>query len=280
MQSEKKILATEHKIQLIDELSETGLPVIEVGSFVSPKWVPQMANTVDVIAGIDKKEGCEYPVLVPNEKGFIGALTAQCEQIAVFTTASETFAQKNINCSIEESLDRYRAICQNAKDHHMKVRGYVSCAMGCPYEGDISVESVVKVSHSLLEMGCEEISISDTIGVGTAHQVQYIIEQVAQKVPIDKIAIHCHDTYGQALTNIYASLEKGVSVIDSSVAGLGGCPYAKGATGNVATEDVIYLLNGLGISSGVDLEKVIKAGQKVSKLLKREVQSKVSKALS
>lgn len=273
------IIATHIKTELIDRLADCGLNHIESASFVSPKWVPQMGDASDVMAGIKRKKGVRYSVLTPNLKGFENALAAGVDEVAVFGAASESFSQKNINCSIAESLERFLPVMEAAKQHHIPVRGYVSTVLGCPYEGDIAPEQVAKVAKALAEMGCYEISLGDTIGVGTPLKAKRMLEAVAAEVPIEKLAAHFHDTYGQALANLYAVLEEGVSVIDSSVAGLGGCPYAKGASGNVATEDVLYLLNGLGIETGVDLNKLVTTGEWISEQLKRHNGSKVGQAL-
>ncbi|HYA19476.1 MAG TPA: hydroxymethylglutaryl-CoA lyase [Burkholderiales bacterium] len=280
LQNEPAHVPTQIKIDLIQRLAETGLKVIEAGSFVSPKWVPQMADSAGVMAGIKKKPGVRYPVLVPNMKGFEAALAAGVEEIAVFSAASETFSKKNTNCSVADGLGRFQSVCDAARLGNIPVRGYVSCVLGCPYEGEVAPAKVAEVAASLYAMGCYEISLGDTIGIGTPGKTKALIETVSDRVPIDKLAGHFHDTYGQALANVYAALECGVSVIDSSVAGLGGCPYAPGASGNVASEDVLYLLDGLGINSGVDLELLIEAGQFISGYLGRPPISKVSRALT
>lgn len=280
LQNEKTIVPTDVKIELINRLSEAGLPVVEAGSFVSPKWVPQMADSAEIMGKITRKDGVSYPVLTPNLKGFEGALSVGASEVAIFGAASEKFSQKNINCSIAESLERFLPVVAEAKEANIKVRGYVSCVVGCPYEGDIDSDKVAEVSSKLFEMGCYEISLGDTVGVGTPGKVQEMLRAVSAHVPMEKLAVHFHDTYGQALANIYAALELGVSVVDASVAGLGGCPYAKGASGNVATEDVVYMLNGLGIETGVDLTKLCEAGRFISQSLGRVPASKVSQALS
>lgn len=279
LQNEKTILPAAVKIELIDRLSETGLKQIEATSFVSPKWIPQMGDAAEVMAGINRKEGVTYPVLVPNEKGMEAALAAGVTEIAIFAAASESFSQKNINCSIAESLERFELVMGIAERHKIRVRGYVSCVVGCPYEGEIDPAKVTEVSSVLRDMGCYEISLGDTIGVGTPHKILKMLDSVAAKVNISHLALHCHDTYGQALVNIYAGLQAGVSVIDSSVAGLGGCPYAKGASGNVATEDVLYMLQGLGIETGIDLTKIIENSWFIAGNLGKEPSSKVAKAL-
>ena len=280
LQNEARSVPTAVKIELISRLAEAGLPAVEATAFVSPKWVPQMADHAEVMAGIRKKPGVAYPVLVPNMKGFEAARAAGAMEIAVFGAASETFSRKNINCSIAESLERFAPVVKAARASRMRVRGYISCALGCPYEGEVKPQAVAALAEKLYAMGCYEISLGDTIGVGTPGKTRAMIEAVAKKVPTAKLAGHYHDTYGQALANIYASLEAGVKTFDSSVAGLGGCPYAKGATGNVATEDVVYMLNGLGIATGVDLEKLRQAGEFICKQLGREPASKVARALA
>ena len=273
------VINTAIKTGLIDRLADCGLNHIESASFVSPKWVPQMGDAAEVMAGIKRKAGVRYSVLTPNLRGFENALAAGVDEVAVFGAASESFSQKNINCSIAESLERFLPVMEAAKQHHIPVRGYVSTVLGCPYEGDIAPEQVAKVAKALAELGCYEISLGDTIGVGTPLKAKRMLEAVAAAVPIEKLAAHFHDTYGQALANLYAVLEEGISVIDASVAGLGGCPYAKGASGNVATEDVLYLLNGLGIKTGVDLNKLVTTGEWISEQLKRHNGSKVGQAL-
>jgi hydroxymethylglutaryl-CoA lyase len=280
LQNEKAPVATDVKVALIDRLTKAGLPVIEATAFVSPKWVPQMADNAEVMARIARGPSTSYPVLVPNLKGFEAAVAAGATEVAVFAAASETFSRKNTNCSIAESLARFEPVVHAARAADVKVRGYVSCVLGCPYEGEVAVEKVAEVSAALYRMGCYEVSLGDTIGVGTPSKARRMIEAVASHVPIDRIAGHYHDTYGQALANIYASLELGVAVFDSSVAGLGGCPYAKGATGNVATEDVVYLLQGLDIETGVDLDALIDAGQFICDALGRPTSSRVARAIS
>ncbi|MDV7338532.1 hydroxymethylglutaryl-CoA lyase [Terasakiella sp. A23] len=280
LQNEKEVVPTEAKIQLIHALGDAGLSVIEAGSFVSPKWVPQMGDSAEIMEKITRKDGVSYPVLTPNMKGFEGALAVGAEEVAIFGAASESFSQKNINCSIDESLERFKPVVEAAKKENIRVRGYVSCVVGCPYEGEIAADKVAEVSAKLYDMGCYEISLGDTVGVGTPGKVQDMLRAVSQQVPMEHLAAHFHDTYGQALANIYAALEMGVATVDSSVAGLGGCPYAKGASGNVATEDVVYMLNGLGIESGVDLEKLCEAGRFISEVINRKPASKVSLALS
>ncbi len=278
LQNEPATVPTETKIAFIDRLSATGLPAIEATAFVSPKWVPQMADNAEVMAGITRRPGVAYPVLVPNMKGFEAARQAGATEIAVFAAASESFSQKNINCSIAESLERFAPVMEAAEQHGIRVRGYISCVLGCPYEGDMAPRAVAEVAARLFEMGCYEISLGDTIGVGTPARARALIDTVAGKVPRERLAGHFHDTYGQALANILACLQAGVAVFDSSVAGLGGCPYARGASGNVATEDVLYMLSGLGIETGVDLEAVIDTGRFISDALGRRPASKVSLA--
>jgi hydroxymethylglutaryl-CoA lyase len=278
LQNEAAIVPTSVKIALIDKLSATGLPAVEATSFVSAKWVPQMADGLEVMAGIARRPGTSYPVLVPNMRGFEGAAAAGAREIAVFAAASESFSQRNINCSIAESLDRFQPVMAAAAVAGMKVRGYVSCVLGCPYEGEVAPAKVTEVARGLAEMGCYEISLGDTIGVGTPGKAAAMIEAVAVRVSRDRLAVHFHDTYGQALANILAALESGIAVLDSSVAGLGGCPYAPGAAGNVASEDVLYMLDGLGIETGVDLGALIAAGQFISDHLGRPPVSKVSRA--
>ena len=279
LQNEKQAIPTAAKIQLLEHLVDAGLTYIEAGSFVNPKWVPQMANSAEVFAGITRKPNITYAALVPNLQGYERAVAVNANEVAIFAAASEAFSQKNINCSISESIKRFEVLLSAATEQKIPVRGYISCVAGCPYSGDVNSNTVASIAKELFAMGCYEISLGDTIGVGTAGQIKNLIEAVAQNVPLDKLAVHMHDTYGQALTNIYASLEKGVGVVDSSIAGLGGCPYAAGASGNVATEDLVYLLNGLGIAHGVDLQKLIHAGNFISKILNKPNQSKVAKAM-
>ncbi|MBO3275464.1 hydroxymethylglutaryl-CoA lyase [Pseudomonas schmalbachii] len=278
LQNEKQPISVADKVRLVDDLTAAGLGYIEVGSFVSPKWVPQMAGSAEVFAGIQRKAGVTYAALAPNMKGFEAALEAKVEEVAVFAAASEAFSQKNINCSIKESLERFVPIMEAARQHNVRVRGYVSCVLGCPYQGEVDVQQVADVSAELFAMGCYEVSLGDTIGVGTAGATRNMFEVVGTKVPRDKLAGHFHDTYGQAVSNIYAGLLEGIAVFDSSVAGLGGCPYAKGATGNVATEDVVYLLNGLGIHTGIDLDALIAAGQRICAVLDKPNGSRVARA--
>lgn len=279
LQNEAQIVPTKSKIEFIDQLSETGLSVIEATSFVSPKWIPQLADAPLVFQGITKKPGVSYPVLVPNLKGLENAMVAGVKEIAVFTTPSEQFSQKNTNCSVRESLNRIAEVVDIAIKNQLRIRAYLSCVLGCPYEGEMAPDKVAILAEQLIKMGCYEVSLGDTIGVGTPYKTKRLLEIVSQVVPIQHLAVHFHDTYGQALANIYVALEQGISVIDSSVAGIGGCPYAKGATGNVATEEVVYLLDGLGIRSGVDLRKLIAVGRMISKIIGRPSQSKVNIAI-
>ena len=278
LQNEKQPISVADKVRLVDDLSAAGLAYVEVGSFVSPKWVPQMAGSAEVFAGIQQKPGVTYAALAPNLKGFEAALEAGVKEVAVFAAASEAFSQKNINCSIKESLERFVPVMDAAREHGIRVRGYVSCVLGCPYQGEVDVQQVAAVAAELDAMGCYEVSLGDTIGVGTAGVTRAMFETVGARVPRERLAGHFHDTYGQALANIYASLLEGIAVFDSSVAGLGGCPYAKGATGNVATEDVLYLLNGLGIHTGIDLDALIAAGQRICAVLGKGNGSRVARA--
>ncbi|HWK47412.1 MAG TPA: hydroxymethylglutaryl-CoA lyase [Stellaceae bacterium] len=280
LQNEAVLVPTAVKIALIDKLVETGLRTVEAGSFVSPKWVPQMADTAEVFAGIRQMPGVDFPVLVPNSRGLDAALAVGAREVAVFGAASESFSQRNINCSIAESLERFAPVVAAALAQGLKVRGYISCVLGCPYEGPIAPAAVADYAARLAALGCYEVSLGDTIGVGTPAAAQTMLRAVAAVVPRDRLAVHFHDTYGQALANILASLELGVAVVDSAVAGLGGCPYAKGATGNVATEDLLYMLNGLGVATGVDLGRLAEAGRFISAALSREPASKVARALA
>jgi hydroxymethylglutaryl-CoA lyase len=279
LQNEAKIVPVSARIKLIEDLLDAGCRSIEVGSFVSPKWVPQMEGTAEVLGAFKGRSDASLPALVPNEKGFDAALAAGAKEVAIFAAASETFSRKNINCSIAESITRFAPVAEKAKRHGVKLRGYVSCVLGCPYEGEIAPEAVLKVARQLHDLGCYEISLGDTIGVGTPGRARQLVRLVAGEMPIGEIAIHFHDTFGQALANIYACLEEGVAVIDSSVAGLGGCPYAKGASGNVATEDVVFMLNGLGVYTGIDIEAVANAGRTVLELIGKPSQSKAARAL-
>jgi len=280
LQNEKTIVPTAAKIELIDRLSATGLQTIEATSFVSPKWVPQLADAAEVFTGITRKPGVHYPVLVPNEQGYERALSVGADEIAVFTAASEAFNQKNINASIDESIERFRPVLERAKNDGVRVRGYVSTVLGCPYQGAVPVADVVRVAKRLHDLGCYEISLGDTIGVGTPGKAREMLRTVAVEVPMAALAVHFHDTYGQALSNILACLEEGVGVVDSSVSGTGGCPYAKGASGNVASEDVVYMLHGLGIATGIDLDKLVDTGRWLAALLGRNSGSKVTQALA
>ncbi|KAM7099924.1 hydroxymethylglutaryl-CoA lyase, mitochondrial [Molossus nigricans] len=278
LQNEKNIVPTPVKIRMIDMLSEAGLPVIEATSFVSPKWVPQMADHTEVLKGIQKFPGISYSVLTPNLKGYQAAVAAGAKEVSIFGAASELFTQKNINCSIDESFQRFDQILKAARAASISVRGYVSCVLGCPYEGKISPVKVAEVSKRMYSMGCYEISLGDTIGVGTPRAMKDMLSAVMQEVPLTALAVHCHDTYGQALANTLMALQMGVSVVDSSVAGLGGCPYAPGASGNLATEDLVYMLEGLGIHTGVNFQKLLEAGTFICQALNRKTSSKVAQA--
>ncbi len=280
LQNELMVVPTDKKVQFIDMLSESGLQTIEAGAFVSPKWVPQMADTDKVYAAINKKAGVSYPVLVPNERGMESALKAGVKEIAVFAAASETFSKKNINCSMDESLDRFRPVMETAKRNGIKVRGYVSCVLGCPYEGEIKPEAVAKTATALHDMGCYEISLGDTIGTGTPVKTRTMLQEVKKDISPAALAVHFHDTYGQALANILVALEEGIAVVDSATSGLGGCPYAQGASGNVATEDVLYMLGGMGIATGVDIAKIAAAGRFIGETLGHATSSKAAKALA
>ena len=278
LQNEKEWVPTETKISLIEKLADAGLTKIEATSFVSPKWVPQLKDAHKVFRGIKRIPGVSYPVLTPNMNGFERALEADVKEIAVFSAASEEFTQKNTNCSIEESINLFRPVLEEAQKNKIQVRGYMSCVLGCPYQGNVPVEDVVNLAAKMIAMGCFQISLGDTIGAGTPVQAKTMVQKVAEKVPVSKLALHFHDTRGQALANIYACLELGVTVIDASVSGLGGCPYAKGATGNVATEDVVFMLHGMDIETGIDLNKLIETGRFISGVLGRVPQSRVSAA--
>ncbi len=278
LQNEKEWVPTKTKISLIEKLADAGLTKIEATSFVSPKWVPQLKDAHEVFTGIKRISSISYPVLTPNMKGFERALEADAKEIAVFSAASEAFTQKNTNCSIEESINRIRPVLEEAKINNIPVRGYISCVLGCPYQGKVAIENVVNLATKMTEMGCFQISLGDTIGAGTPVQAKRMVQKVSENIPVSKLAIHFHDTRGQALTNIYACLELGVTVIDASVAGLGGCPYAKGATGNVATEDVVFMLHGMDIETGIDLNKLIETGRFISGVLGRVPLSRVSVA--
>ena len=278
LQNQKQVVSTETKVELIARLGAAGLKAIEAASFVSAKWVPQMADSAEVMARIERLPGVDYPVLTPNLKGFEAALAAGAKEVAIFAAASESFSRKNINCSIAESLDRFQPVMVAAQAAGIRVRGYVSCVLGCPYEGEVAPQSVASVAAALFEMGCYEVSLGDTIGTGTPGKTLRMLEAVARRVPMEKLAGHFHDTYGQALVNIYASLQMGLAVFDASVAGLGGCPYAAGASGNVATEDVVYLLQGLNIETGIDLDALVSIALWISDRLERPCGSKVSLA--
>jgi hydroxymethylglutaryl-CoA lyase len=280
LQNEKDTIPADIKIELVDRLTAAGFVNIEAASFVSPKWVPQMATSGEVMEKIARKPGTIYSALVPNMKGFEAALAARADEIVIFGAASEAFSQKNINCSIAESIERFREVAQATKDQGLRLRGSISCSLGCPYQGEVAAEAVADVASRMRDIGCDEIDVADTIGVGTAIQVQRVFERVIREFPVHQLAGHFHDTYGQALTNIYAALEVGVSIFHASVAGLGGCPYAKGATGNIATEDVLYLLNGLGIRTGIDLDAVVDAGQFISNYLGRKAVSRAGNAIA
>ena len=280
LQNEKQAIDTATKVELIARLGASGLKAIEATAFVSPKWVPQMADNAEVMRQITRLNGVTYPVLTPNLKGLEAALATGVTEVAVFAAASEAFSQKNINCSIDESIERFVPVIESAREHGVAVRGYVSTVVGCPYQGDVPPEKVAEVAKALFDLGCYEISLGDTIGVGTPLKVQTMLAEVSKAVPMDKLAGHFHNTYGMAIANIYASLQMGMAVFDASVAGLGGCPYAKGASGNVATEDVVYLLNGLGIDSGVDLTSLVETAVWVSAQLGRAPASNVAKAIS
>ncbi|HWE83766.1 MAG TPA: hydroxymethylglutaryl-CoA lyase [Terracidiphilus sp.] len=278
LQNEKQTVPTETKIELIGMLADAGLKTIEATAFVSPKWIPQMADHAEVLQALPRREGVTYPVLTPNLKGFEAAVAAGANEVAVFAAASETFSQKNINCSIAESLERFAPVFAAARAANVRVRGYVSCALGCPYEGAVPPEHVADVAAKLVDAGCYEISLGDTIGVGTPNRTRDVIARVSGRVPIAALAGHFHDTYGQALVNIYAAMEMGVRAFDASVSGLGGCPYAPGAAGNVATEDLVYMLNGMSVDTGVDLDRLIAAGAFICGKLGRQTQSRVAKA--
>jgi len=280
LQNEKETISAELKIELVNRLTQAGFSNIEAASFVSPKWVPQMATSAEVMAGIARKAGVIYSALTPNMKGFEAALAAKADEVVIFGSASEAFSQKNINCSIAESIARFRDVALAAKEKNVRLRGSIRCSFGCPYKGEVPIDSVVDVVRRMRELGCDEIDIADTIGVGTAKKVQAVMTHVAQEFPIGRLSGHFHDTYGQALANIYASLEVGISIFHSSVAGLGGCPYAKGATGNVSSEDVLYLMQGLGIETGIDLNAVVDAGQFISQHLGRKAVSRAGNAIA
>ncbi len=277
LQNEAASVPVDARIAFIEALAEAGLQTIEAGSFVSPRWVPQMAGTADVLRRLRPRAGVAYPVLVPNMTGFDAARAAGAAEIAVFAAASESFSRRNINCSIAESLERFRPVCDAALGVGMRVRGYVSCVLGCPYEGEVAISAVARVASELMALGCYEVSLGDTTGVGTPLKARTMLEAVARQVPMTALAVHFHDTYGQALANILACLEEGVSVVDSAAAGLGGCPYAAGASGNIATEDLVYMLDGMGVPTGVDLERVVAAGRLISDALERQPNSKLAR---
>ncbi len=280
LQNEKAVIPAKVKIELIERLADCGLQTIEATSFVSPRWVPQLADAAEVFAGIRKRDGVRYPVLVPNEKGYDRARAAGAVDVAVFTAASEAFNRKNINASIDESLARFEPLMQRARTDGVRVRGYISTVLGCPYQGEVPLDDVVRVAERLHALGCDEISLGDTIGVGTPAKARAMLRAVARAVPMQHLAVHFHDTYGQALANILACLEEGVTIIDSAVSGTGGCPYAKGATGNVATEDVVYMLEGMGMATGVDLDTLVDTGLWLSGQLGRTTSSRVARALA
>ena len=278
LQNEKTLVPTAAKIELIDRLTATGLSTIEATSFVSPKWVPQLADAAEVFAGIQRKQGVRYPVLVPNEQGYERARAVGADEVAVFTAASEAFNRKNINASIDESIDRFRPVIERANADGVRVRGYVSTVLGCPYQGEVPIDDVVRVARRMHALGCYEVSLGDTIGVGTPAKARAMLRAVAAAVPMSALAVHFHDTYGQALPNLLACLEEGVRVADASVSGTGGCPYAKGASGNVATEDVVYMLHGMGMRTGIDLDRLVDTGRWLAALLGRATGSKVTQA--
>lgn len=279
LQNESSIIPLAAKLQLIDDLATAGHTVIEAGSFVNPKWIPQMADSAEVFAGIRRHPGVRYAALTPNLQGFERAVAAGADEVAIFAAASEAFSQKNINCSIAESLKRFHEVMSAAKDRNIAVRGYVSCVLGCPYEGEIAPQAVATVCDELLELGCYEVSLGDTIGTGTAGSMQRLLDMLLARFKPEQLAVHCHDTYGQALSNILIALQMGIATVDSSVAGLGGCPYAKGASGNVATEDVVYMLEGLGIETGLNLPALVRAGNRISATLNRPNGSRAAAAL-
>lgn len=279
LQNEKSIIPLKTKITLIEQLAAAGCKYIESGSFVSPKWIPQMADSDQVFKHITRQPDVHYSALTPNLEGLRAALSSSVDEIAVFASASESFSQKNINCSIQQSLLRFQPLLDMARAHHLPVRGYVSCVLGCPYEGNISPSKVTTVSKSLLDMGCYEISLGDTIGVGTPNKTAQLLNKISEEIDLKHIAVHFHDTYGQALANVLVALQQGVAVVDSAVSGLGGCPYAQGASGNLATEDLVYMLNGMAINTGIDLQKLTQAGLNIMQALNKPTQSKVALAL-
>ncbi|MGH6612139.1 MAG: hydroxymethylglutaryl-CoA lyase [Burkholderiaceae bacterium] len=280
LQNEKQMIPADVKVELVDRLTDAGFTNIEVTSFVSPKWVPQMSDAIDVMARIRRKPGVTYSVLVPNIKGFEGALASKADEIVVFGAASEAFSQKNINCSIDESIERFRPVTQAAQQHGMRIRGAISCALGCPYQGEVEPAAVAHVARLMREIGVQHVGVADTIGTGTPEKTKRVMDAVLGVYELDAVSGHFHDTYGMAAANVYACLELGISSFDSSIAGLGGCPYAKGATGNVATEDVLYLLNGLGIETGIDFAKAVETGQWISGILNRKAHSRAGNAVT
>ncbi len=279
LQNESARISVATKLQLIDDLAAAGIRVIEAGSFVNPKWIPQMADSAEVFRGLQRRPGVRYTALTPNLQGLERALDAGADEVAVFGAASEAFSRKNINCGIAESLQRFEPVMARAQAANVAVRGYISCVLGCPYEGAIEPQAVLEVARALLAMGCYEVSLGDTIGTGTAGSTQRLLETLLADIPARQLALHCHDTYGQALANILVGLQHGIATIDASVAGLGGCPYARGATGNVATEDVVYMLNGMGIDTGINLSALVGAGARISEALGRRNSSRAANAL-
>ncbi|MBP70132.1 MAG: hydroxymethylglutaryl-CoA lyase [Haliea sp.] len=279
LQNESASISLATKLRLIDDLAAAGLNVIESGSFVNPKWIPQMADSAEVFRGLQRRAGVRYTALTPNLQGLERALDAGADEVAVFAAASEAFSRKNINCGIAESLQRFEPVMARAEAAGVRVRGYVSCVLGCPYEGEIAPQNVLEVARALLGLGCYEVSLGDTIGTGTAGSTQRLLDALLPHIPAQQLALHCHDTYGQALANILVGLQNGIATVDASVAGLGGCPYARGATGNVATEDVVYMLNGMGIHTGIDLDALVSAGARISEALGRRNASRAANAL-
>ncbi|HBQ42534.1 MAG TPA: hydroxymethylglutaryl-CoA lyase [Halieaceae bacterium] len=279
LQNESASISLATKLRLIDDLAAAGLNVIESGSFVNPKWIPQMADSAEVFRGLQRRAGVRYTALTPNLQGLERALDAGADEVAVFAAASEAFSRKNINCGIAESLQRFEPVMARAEAAGVRVRGYVSCVLGCPYEGEIAPQNVLEVARALLGLGCYEVSLGDTIGTGTAGSTQRLLDALLPHIPAQQLALHCHDTYGQALANILVGLQNGIATVDASVAGLGGCPYARGATGNVATEDVVYMLNGMGIHTGIDLDALVSAGARISEALGRRNGSRAANAL-
>ena len=279
LQNEPENVSVEQRVQLVDKLSEAGCPVIEAGSFVSPRWVPQMAGSADVFRSIRKQPGTSYVALTPNQRGYDDAVAAGVEEVALFAAATETFSRKNTNCSIDESIERFQPICRDALERGIRLRGYISCALDCPYEGAVNSDIVCRLTTLLFDCGCYEVSVADTIGTGTPTRVSELFQRLIDVAPVEKLAVHFHDTYGQGLANILAALELGISVVDTSIAGLGGCPYAKGASGNVATEDVLYMLDGMGIATGLSMEKILDASAYISGVLGRDPVSRAGTAL-